>query len=106
MLNNMDFSPLYTPNKGLYTGFEFENLISAHNSWKAGTGPLSDYLSAFEANLPFIPICHRQGMVCFSRSVNADMHVTESDPFYDMGSWSVTAVTVGEDGETVSEESQ
>ncbi len=106
LLNNMDFSPLYTPNKGLYTGFEFEVLNSARNSWKAGTGTLAEYLNAFEANLPFIPICHRQGMVCFSRSVNADMHVTESDPFYDMGEWTVTAVTVDEDGGTVSGESQ
>ncbi len=104
MLNNMDFSPLYTPNKGLYTGFEFETLNSARSAWRSGEGSLADYLAAFEANIPFIPICHRQGMVCFSRSVNADMKISESDPFFTMGDWSVTAVTVGEDGSTVSEQ--
>lgn len=102
LLNNMDFSPLFTSNSGLYTGFEFDTLNTAHSAWKSGKGNLADYLNAFDANMPFIPICHRQGMVCFSRSVNAEMHISESDPFYGMGSWTVTAVTVSEDGETVS----
>ncbi len=102
LLNNMDFSPLFTPGSGMYTGFEFDTLNAAHAAWKTGTGTLSAYLDAFEANIPFIPLCHRQGMVCYSRSLNADMDVSESDPFHGMNEWTVTAVTVGEDGEAVS----
>ncbi len=104
MLNNMDFSPLFTSNSGLYTGFEFDTLNIAHNAWTSGEGSLADYLNAFEANMPFIPVCHRQGMVCFSRSLDAKMNATESDPFFRMGEWTVTAVTVDEDGGTVSDE--
>lgn len=103
LLNNMDFSPLFTTNSGMYTGFEFDTLNTAHEAWKMGIGTLSAYLDAFAANIPFIPICHRQGMVCFSRSLNSDMNISESDPFFGMGDWTVTAVTVGEDGEAVTE---
>ncbi len=103
LLNNMDFSPLFTPGSGMYTGFEFDTLKTARDAWKSGTGTLADYLNAFDANIPFIPLCHRQGMVCYSRSVNARMNVSESDPFLGMGDWTVTAVTVGEDGEAVSD---
>lgn len=103
LLNNMDFSPLFTSGSGMYTGFEFDTLESAHDAWRAGVGSIEDYLAAFDSNIPFIPICHRQGMVCYSRSVNADMHISESDPFHRMNEWTVTAVTVGEDGEAVSE---
>ncbi len=102
LLNNMDFSPLFTPGSGMYTGFEFDTLESAHDAWRAGVGSLDDYLAAFDANIPFIPLCHRQGMVCFSRSVSAEMHISETDPFHRMNEWKVTAVTVGEDGEAVS----
>lgn len=103
LLNNMDFSPLFTPGSGMYTGFEFDTLNAARDAWKSGEGTLDAYLDAFEANIPFIPVCHRQGMVCYSRSLNADMKITESDPFYGMSEWAVTAVTVGEDGEAVSD---
>lgn len=96
LFNNMDFSDLFTPNSGVYYGLTPEVTITAWNSYLDGSGDIAGVIEAFEEEYPFIPICYRLGMVCYSRSVNAHMDVTESDLFYDMDNWDVSLAT-GED---------
>jgi len=96
MFNNMDFSPLFTPNNGIYYGLTPEVTTNAWNSYLEGTSDIADVVEAFETEYPFIPICYRLGMVCYSRSINAHMDVTESDLFYGMDMWDV-ALAAGED---------
>lgn len=87
LLNNMDFSMLFTPGRGYYTGPIPTDTINAYNNYLAGTHTLSDVMSSFESDLPFIPVCYRLGMVCYTRSLNANMDVTESDYFLNMHLW-------------------
>ncbi len=96
MLNNMDFSDLFTPNNGIYYGLTAEVTTSAWNSYLDGTTDIGGVIEAFEAEYPFVPICYRLGMVCYSRSINAHMDVTESDLFYGLDMWDV-ALATGED---------
>ena len=93
MFNNMDFSDLFTPNNGIYYGLTPEVTTSAWNSYLEGTTDIAGVIEAFEAEYPFVPICYRLGMVCYSRSIDAHMDVTESDLFYGMDLWDVALAT-------------
>ncbi|MBE6765914.1 MAG: hypothetical protein IJP10_03680 [Clostridia bacterium] len=90
LLNNMDFSMLFTPGKGYYAGPTPTDTINAYNNYIAGNAELSDVMASFESDLPFIPLCYRLGMVCYTRSLNANMDVTESDFFLNMHLWQPT----------------
>lgn len=89
LFNNMDFSEIFTPNKGLYYGLIPQNTIDTWKSYLEGGATIEGVIEAFESELPFIPICYRLGMVCYSRSLSANMDVTESDLFMDMELWDV-----------------
>ena len=104
LYNNMDFSDLYTPNRGMYFGLTPQTTINACKAYREGTGTLAEFVEAFDSELPFIPVCYRLGMVCYSRSLSANMNVTESDLFHDMHLWDVALAdspnVTNADGET------
>lgn len=102
MMNDMDYSALHTPGGKLYTGATFDELDAAQKAYLTGEGKMDDYIAMTEKYLPFIPLCHRQGMVCFSRALAADMDVSESEPFYHMNAWKVLAVEATETEEGTS----
>lgn len=87
--NNMDFSDLFTPNRGYYYGLAPATTIDAWNGWLGGNASIEDVVTAFESEIPFIPVCYRLGMVCYSRSLSAHMDITESDYFMHMSLWDV-----------------
>ena len=89
LFNNMDLSDLFTPNRGTYFGLTPQTTIDAYNSYRAGHSSVAEYIEAFDSELPFIPVCYRLGMVCYSRSLSANMDVTESDFFLHMNLWDV-----------------
>lgn len=89
LYNNMDFSDLFTPDRGLYYGLSPATTIDAWNRYLSGDAEIADVIEGFESELPFIPVCYRLGMVCFSRSLSANMDVTESDFFLHMSLWDV-----------------
>lgn len=89
LFNNMDLSDLYTPNRGMYYGPTPQTTIDAYSAFRHGTFSVGDFIDAFDSELPFIPVCYRLGMVCYSRSLSANMDVTESDFFLHMNLWDV-----------------
>ena len=89
LLNNMDFSPLFTPNKGYYYGPTPQQTIDAWNSYRNGVVEIGTVIQNFEAEMPFIPVCYRLGIACYSRSLDAKMNISESDPFWGMSDWNV-----------------
>jgi len=89
LMNNMDFSQLFTPNEGLYYGPRPQQTIDAWNNYLSGTVTIDQVIQAFETELPFVPICYRLGIACYSRSLDAKMNISESDPFWGMESWNV-----------------
>lgn len=98
MLNDMDFSPLFTPNSGVYYGLEPAMTVSTWDSYCSGSAEIADVIEAYETEYPFIPVCYRLGLVCYSRSIDAHMDVTESDFFYGLDLWDI-ALAQGEQEE-------
>lgn len=107
MKNNMDFSELFTPGKGLYIGPNPELTVNAWADYRSGALQMSDVITAFDEELPFIPLCFRLGMVIYTRSLVANVDVSESDPFFNMQYWESAAVNLddGSDEETSSQQS-
>lgn len=89
LYNNMDFSELFTPNKGLYYGLMPANTIEKWQSYLSGEVGIDKVIEAFEAERPFIPVCYRLGMVCYSRSLTSSMNISESDLFWGMELWDI-----------------
>ena len=89
LLNNMDFSRLFTPNEGLYYGLTPQQTMDAWKSYINGVVTIDKVIQCFESEQPFIPVCYRLGIACYSRSLDAKMNISESDPFWGMQDWSV-----------------
>lgn len=90
ILNDMDIGDLFTPDKGLYNGPKAYDCIKSYDSYIKGSGSLEDFISAFESELPFIPLCYRMGVIVYTRSLDGVGEVSENQPFYSMQDWNVT----------------
>lgn len=87
ILNDMDISKLFTPGEGLYTGPHPYDSVTAYNNYISGTGTLEDFITSFEGELPFIPLCYRMGIIVYTRSLEGVGEVSEDEPFYNMQNW-------------------
>jgi peptide/nickel transport system substrate-binding protein len=88
LANNMDISPLLAPggasafnvpaNSATYAAFE---------SWRAGSSNISEVISAFNNEMPFIPLCYRMGTTSYTRGLTG-VTATSGDVFFDFEKWS------------------
>lgn len=88
---NMDISALFTPGSGLYTGPVPEFCSSAYNNYLQSQATLAEFVEAFDMDTPYIPLCFRLGMVCYSRALTANMNISESNLFLNMHEWKFAA---------------
>ena len=90
LTGNMDLSLLFSETGGLGFGFPAEltapGLYAAYKS-SGSAADLKAFLDAFHGELPFIPICYRQGLAAFNRGITGDFKVSQSDLFYDIEHW-------------------
>lgn len=64
------------------TSYLTVSAYDAAESLYAGTGTMADVIAAFNAELPVIPICHRQGQVAYSSAIASGLNSTLDDLFY------------------------
>ena len=89
VLNDMDISKLFTPGEGLYNGPKPYDSVRTFNNYRLGMGTLEDFITAFDGELPFIPVCYRMGIVVYSRSLEGVGELSENQPFYHMQDWRI-----------------
>ena len=51
---------------------------------------LEDFITSFEGELPFIPLCYRMGMAVYARSLEGVGNICKDQLFYNMQQWKVT----------------
>ncbi len=90
ILNDMDIGDLFTPGAGLYNGPQPYDCMRSYDSYIKGKGSIEDFISSFESEIPFIPLCYRMGIIVYTRSVDGVGKVSENQPFYNMQNWYVT----------------
>ena len=83
----MDISKLFTPGEGLYNGPRPYDSVRTFQNYRLGQGTLEDFITAFDGELPFLPVCYRMGVVVYSRALEGVGTVSEDQPFYRMQEW-------------------
>lgn len=87
ILGDMDISKLFTPGEGLYNGPRPYDSVRTFQNYRLGQGTLEDFITAFDGELPFLPVCYRMGVVVYSRALEGVGTVSEDQPFYRMQEW-------------------
>lgn len=90
LLNDMDIGKLFTPEEGLYNGPLPYDSVRTYTNYRLGLGQIDEFITAFESELPFIPLCYRSGMAVFARSIEGVGEISEDQLFYNMQNWKVT----------------
>ncbi len=90
VLNDMDIGALFTPEQGLYNGPLAYDSVRTYTNYRLGLGQIEDFITAFESELPFIPLCYRMGMAVYARSLEGVGNIAEDQLFYNMQQWKVT----------------
>ena len=90
--NNFDVSPLVIPGKKCAYGKRPADSFTAVSA----QGVVSDYLNskttfanvitALQSEMPFIPICYRNGIMFYSENIEGDIEFFENDLFYSFDS--------------------
>ncbi len=82
---NMDMSAFF--GDGGAASFGIDPLSAAkakYNEYKAGSAQISDFIAAFEKELPIIPICYRSGLLCYTSMLPNIPSATLSDIYYNI----------------------
>ena len=88
--NDMEFALLFSPGEGLYNGPLPCESVRTYTNYRLGLGQIEDFITAFEGELPFIPLCYRMGMTIYARSIEGVGNICEDQLFYGMQNWKVT----------------
>lgn len=77
-----------TNNMNLYSVLKADDLsYTYYNQLLDGTMTMQEFLDAFYSELPFIPVCYRNGILAFSRNIAVEVKSCENDLFQNIGDW-------------------
>ncbi len=68
---------------------EFTVCYDEYRKLLAGTLSLSDFCGLFESEMPFIPVCYRNGIEIYSRKLSSQTGGTCYDNFCNLAGWTV-----------------
>ena len=91
---SMDLSVFFSPDGELSSGIEADSAVSgAYFDYASGTIDYSTFNQVIIHEKPFIPICYRDGMVCFSRELSYEGSVNQYDIYKNAYSWELKSAT-------------
>lgn len=76
-------------------GLEFTVCYDEYLTVLSGELQLADFCRLFEYEMPFVPVCYRNGVEIYSRNITSDVKGTCYDNFYNIGSWKAKTKTEG-----------
>lgn len=87
---NMDLSPFFQKGGSASCGIDTSCVTAtAYFDFAKGVIDVSTFLQVFDSELPFIPLCYRDGMSYFSRELSYEGNTNEYEPFRNIYSWEV-----------------
>ena len=86
LLNNMDLSPILE-NADVLKGARSETLLTAYRSYLDSTGTYADFLTAFQQEVPFMPLLFRSGILVYNRNISTDIQTSVTDIYYNLETW-------------------
>ena len=93
------FSSTGTPNCELRlvdeNGLEFTVCYDEYLTVLSGELQMADFCRLFEYEMPFVPVCYRNGVEVYSHNITSQVNGTCYDNFYNIGSWTTKTKTEG-----------
>lgn len=87
---NMDLTPLFSKGGSVSYGIDTAGATcTAYTKLLNGEIQMADFLTAFNDELPVIPICFRGGLILYSRAITVPVTSTESDVFCNIHEWTL-----------------
>lgn len=87
LTDNMDLSPFLNQGGAANAGVPANTqTLAAYTAWRNGSGTLAQVTDAFRSEVPFIPICCRDGSVSFQSGLTG-VAATENNLFFNVESW-------------------
>lgn len=84
---NMDLSPLF----GGAVGYGIDPACPSamrYTQLLEGSCELMDFINTFNEDVPFAPLCYRNGAASYTNSLKGELSGCDSDAFYDIETWS------------------
>lgn len=83
LYNNMDMSPFFAGGQASYGIVQSDGLLEAYNGFKADQNAAGTFEDAFAAEMPFVPLLWRNGLVAHSRNISG-LSCSLSNVFYSL----------------------
>lgn len=85
--NNMDISPLLAAGgTAAFSTVPNSSALAAFNDWRNGYKDITSAADAFEAEMPFIPLCYRTGLTSYTKGLSG-VQSMDNDVFFNFEKW-------------------
>lgn len=86
--SDMSLTPLLAPSGSVSYGINTTGFASAaYSLYKSGTSDLKSFIDAFSTDMPFVPLCYRNGIAAYSRELKVPQECHASDVYSDIEAW-------------------
>ncbi len=85
---NMSLDCFFSEQGSARYGIDLSQVTAkAYYDFSGGSIDINTFVSVFEKELPFVPLCYRQAVSYYSRELSFDGNVSEAEPFRDIYTW-------------------
>ncbi|MBQ7862340.1 MAG: hypothetical protein IJ349_09090 [Clostridia bacterium] len=91
---NMDLSCFFNKGGSASYGISSNTISNAYNDFKSGSIDIKTFISVFEEEKPFIPLCYRTGIAYYSNEVTYEGGVNEYEPYKNIYSWETSKMII------------
>ncbi len=84
---NMDLSAFFNTGGAASYGISSKTVASAYSDLKTGSIDINTFLSVFEEEKPFIPICYRTYVAYYSNDITYEGSANVNEPFRNINTW-------------------
>ena len=86
---DMNMRCFFTKNGATRYGINLTSSKTAktYNSYLSGKGEIGSFVLSFSQEMPFVPLLYRQGMICYSKSLQGDMQGYAENYFSNIEDW-------------------
>lgn len=88
LTENMSLSPLLKSGGSVAYGINTSGAAStAYSAFLAGSSDVNTFIDAFNADMPFVPLCYRSGLAIYTRTLKYGNANHINDVYADIDSW-------------------
>ena len=88
LTDNMSLSPLLKSGGSVAYGINTSGAAStAYSAFLSGSSDLNTFIEAFNADMPFVPLCYRSGIAIYTRTLKYGNKNHINDIYADIDSW-------------------